>query len=412
MANISARELAQDLLARAVAGRSGLDADFDSLAELALAADPILAHEASEALFGVLVEGLGDRFERRLCDLYAELFSRLLARACPSLDAHALLHRYRRLRRPRPFHGSPRTVFVLSRVTLGADVAVTSVLLDAARRRFPGARIVFAGPLKNYALFATDPRLEHLPVSYQRAGDLRQRLAVWAPLREALASPDALVIDPDSRLTQLGLLPVASEENYCFFESRSYGGDGEEPLTRLAAQWAREIFGVDARAWLAPAPGGPAAAVSISLGVGDNPRKRIPDPFESELLRHLAARSSGILVDRGAGAEEAARVERAVAGLTPAVQLWDGAFAPFASAISRSRLYLGYDSAGGHVAAASGVPLVSIFAGFASPRMFARWRPSGPGPIQVVRVDRPHPALVLDQTLAAIEYIKQTLRTP
>jgi hypothetical protein len=28
-------------------------------------------------------------------------------------------------------------VFVLSRVTLGADVAVTSVLLDAAKRRFP-----------------------------------------------------------------------------------------------------------------------------------------------------------------------------------------------------------------------------------------------------------------------------------
>ena len=31
----------------------------------------------------------------------------------------------------------PQQVFVLSRVTLGADVAVTSIVLDAAKRRFP-----------------------------------------------------------------------------------------------------------------------------------------------------------------------------------------------------------------------------------------------------------------------------------
>ena len=44
----------------------------------------------------------------------------------------------------------------------------------------------------------------------------------------------------------------------------------------------------------------------------------------------------------------------------------DGAFAPFAAQIARSRLYVGYDSAGGHVASACGVPLISIAKGFAS----------------------------------------------
>jgi hypothetical protein len=29
------------------------------------------------------------------------------------------------------------------------------------------------------------------------------------------------------------------------------------------------------------------------------------------------------------------------------------------------------------VAAAAGVPLIGVFAGFAAPRMFERWRPSG-----------------------------------
>ena len=44
---------------------------------------------------------------------------------------------------------------------------------------------------------------------------------------------------------------------------------------------------------------------------------------------------------------------------------------------------MGYDSAGQHVAAACGVPLISIFAGFPVPRMFDRWRPKG----HVLRVD-------------------------
>ena len=35
------------------------------------------------------------------------------------------------------------TVYVLSRVTLGADIKITSMILDAMKKRFPGARIVF-----------------------------------------------------------------------------------------------------------------------------------------------------------------------------------------------------------------------------------------------------------------------------
>jgi ADP-heptose:LPS heptosyltransferase len=55
----------------------------------------------------------------------------------------------------------------------------------------------------------------------------------------------------------------------------------------------------------------------------------------------------------------------------------DGAFAPFAAQIAKSRLYIGYDSAGGHVASATGVPLISIAKGFANDRMQARWKPNG-----------------------------------
>jgi ADP-heptose:LPS heptosyltransferase len=92
-----------------------------------------------------------------------------------------------------------------------------------------------------------------------------------------------------------------------------------------------------------------------------------------------------ILIDKGAGGEEADRAESAAEKMGyQGITTWDGSFASFAAHIQRSRLYIGYDSAGGHVAAACGVPLISIFAGSASERMFQRWRPSGPGPITVI----------------------------
>jgi ADP-heptose:LPS heptosyltransferase len=131
--------------------------------------------------------------------------------------------------------------------------------------------------------------------------------------------------------------------------------------------------------------------IAVSLGVGENPAKRLPDPFESDLIQILSAHAP-VTIDRGASPEESARVEGAAQGTS--ATLFEGSFASFARIIARSRLYIGYDSAGQHAAAAFGTPLISIFAGFPVPRMFDRWRPVSPA-AKVIRVDRPDPAAVL-----------------
>jgi hypothetical protein len=372
----------------------------------------LVEEPGGQALFGILVEGLADRFEPRLCDVYARLFSQAVAQVAENVDPALLMARYQRVRRPRPVLGDPHRVFVLSRVTLGADVAVTSVLLAAAKQRFPHAEIVFVGPRKNYELFAGDPRLRHADLAYLRGG-LRQRLAVWDPLEALLAAPGSVVIDPDSRLTQLGLLPVCPEEFDHLFESRGYGGETDRPLPDLAAAWAEETFGVSgAKPYVAldrrSAGDGTsdadlvAGSCAVSLGIGENPAKRIPDPFEERLLALLAAGGAPLVIDKGAGGEEAARVDRAVGRSGVKAAFWEGSFAGFAAIIAASRLYVGYDSAGQHVAAACGVPLVSIFAGFPAPRMFQRWRPTGER-ATVIRVDRPDPLETLERVRAAID---------
>lgn len=362
--------------------------------------------EGSRALFNIVVERLGDLFEPALCDAYTNLFSRAIEFVYPELPSEDLVERYRRIRMPRRFTGDldrVHDVFVLSRITLGADVAVTSVALDAAKRRFPKARIHFVGPRKSWELFAADPRLSHANVDYGRTATLPGRLAVWPELKSLLDRPGAIVIDPDSRLTQLGLLPVCAEENYYFFESRGYGGYGLESITELTSRWLAETFDApDARPYIAtpcePVP----ADVTISLGVGENPAKRVADPFEQELLRAVAATGVRILIDKGAGGEEQQRVERAIAAAGGRIETHHGAFAPFAASIAASRLYIGYDSAGQHVAAASKTPLVTVFAGAVSDRMFARWRPTGAGPIQIIRVTEQPPERILAEALKAI----------
>jgi hypothetical protein len=346
-----------------------------------------LAVDEGRALLSVVVERLGDLFEPRLCETYEALFTQVIRRTCPELSP-----RIRRRAKSSAAPGTTGRVYLLSRVTLGADVAVTSVLMDAAKRRYPDAEIVFVGPKKSYELFEADPRIHHFPAPYARGGTLLDRLQASASLR----LEDGIVIDPDSRLSQLGLISVCDEDRYFFFESRSYGGGGDDPLPVLSARWASETFGInDARPYIAPREAtAPPADITVSLGVGENPNKRVDENFERELMRLLAQTEASVLVDKGGDEPERRRVE---AVLQPGMRTHDGAFAPFAEQIARSRLYVGYDSAGGHVASACGVPLISIAKGFASERMLARWRPNG----TVIRGDGPD---VLDQVRRALTY--------
>ena len=348
--------------------------------------DRAITEDEGRALLSVVVERLGDLFEPELCRTYERLFREAIARVCPELAA-----RLRTNMGPASVPEKTDRVYVLSRITLGADVAVTSVMLDAAKRKYPDAEIFFVGPRKSYELFEADARIQHLPAPYARSGALVDRLRASASLH----FDDGIVIDPDSRLTQLGLISVCDESRYFFFESRSYGGDGLDSLPVLASRWAWEIFGVEAKPYIAPVTAGePAADITVSLGVGENLDKRVDGDFERDLLAAIAETGGLVLVDKGGSPEERDRVERAI---LPGMKTHDGAFAPFAARIARSKLYVGYDSAGQHVASACGVPQICVFKGFVSERMLARWRPKG----TVIRGDSSN---VLDQVQAVITY--------
>jgi ADP-heptose:LPS heptosyltransferase len=405
LASTPANELAQEILDACLYDRTWPGRPLDALIERALdPKDPFVAAAATRALFGVVVERLGDLFEPWLCEVYARLFSHVISRALPAFTADGLLLRYHRVRQVRRFPGGEvKRVLVLSRVTLGADVAVTSVVLGAAKQRFPEAEICLIGPAKNAELFAADRRIGSIPVTYGRSGLLRDRLTAALELQSIADETSTIIIDPDSRLTQLGLIPICEDARYYFFESRAFGGELETTLPELTAEWLQEVFDTGSRPYIAPPPQESVAGIAVSFGVGDNANKRLDDTFELELLSALLRQGRPVLLDRGAGGEEGARVDALVErlGSPSLLHVHNGSYASFASHIAQSKLYVGYDSAGQHVAAAAGVPLISVFTGYACDRMLARWRPNS-NRAHVIAVDETNRSSALERTLQAI----------
>ncbi len=407
MASIPASELAHEILDACLRDGTWPARTLDDLIERALdEEDLFVARAATRALFGVVIEQLGDLFEPALCDVYARLFAHVISKALPDYDPDDLLLRYRRVRQVRRFQGGEiQRVFVLSRVTLGADVAVTSVVLSAAKDRFPDAAICLVGPEKNAELFAADPRIVPISLLYGRASLLRDRMRAAAELLVAVNEPNSIVIDPDSRLTQLGLLPVGEDDaRYYFFESRAFGGELAISLPRLTAEWLNEVFDVEsARPYVAPLPQPKIADITVSWGVGDNLQKRVEGDFEFEVMSKLLAGGQPVLLDCGAGGEEETRIDQLVdrLGAPSNLHVHRGSYASFASHIVQSRLYVGYDSAGQHVGSAAGIPLVSVFKGYACKRMLSRWSPDTENAHVVVLANDDDNALT--RTLGAIE---------
>jgi hypothetical protein len=462
-------QLVTEILEEYSASRVYSRAALDTLASLALSDDTQVSESAARAFFTRLVEPLADSFEPGDVTLYNRAFAQVIqicraeprARALDSeLNAFGLngeqdlIERAEKLRRTTPLYGwrdwgkKLRRVIVLSRVTLGADVAITSVIMNRLKHCLPFPQILI-GSAKLQELFGGDSQLSFKEVNYARSGTMIERLLAWLDLlacvREATADlqpGEFLIFDPDTRLTQLGLVPIIGGEtaarpdsltrpDYLFFPSREYGGSASQSLSELTSMWLNRVFDQEVRTFpyvslrredieaarnlasrLRRDESRP--MVTMNFGVGENPAKCLGDEFERKLVISMIQHGAIVILDKGASSEEiaradsivsaAARIERDGTGMK-VVELnehrlaslpdhvdaelvtWEGRIGLLAALIAQSDLYIGYDSAGQHIAAALGVKCIDVFAGFNSERFVERWRPTGTAETRVVTVD-------------------------
>jgi ADP-heptose:LPS heptosyltransferase len=423
---------------------------IDLLCEMATAElEGDLSQAASSALFEIVIEKLCDDFE----DLPVEAYCRVMCQVisyCRTVPAGQPLDRqltdfgitsasqlYERAldihTRQRRYDGrkAPGKIVVLSRVTIGADVAILSVMIQHLRRLFPKAQIVVVGSHKLTGLFGGNADLRIRELSYARGGGLFERFASWHATLEILreeagGSNGILVIDPDSRITQLGVLPLTYGDNYLFFNTRHQMlASTGRCMAQWANDWVKTVFGEEEfcypALWLpedlrteagrkinALRSAGTRRVLAMNLGVGQNPRKRVGPEFEKRLLRTLVAIPRTVVVlDSGFGAEEVERAkslavdvrQRGYTAHETSFADMDGdslshgvitvacTIGQMAALIAHSDEYIGYDSACQHIAAAARVPTLTVFAGSNNKNFVRRWSACGDVDCRIVHVN-------------------------
>jgi ADP-heptose:LPS heptosyltransferase len=416
----------------------------DLIADAADSDDEALRGAGIGALFGGLVEPLNDGFTPAGRAAYARFFGRIVWRVVtrtPSLLAAlagagivseaALLTRHAQVRSvERRAPATARRIVVLSRVTIGADILLASVVLQRLHQRYPQAELVLLGDGKLQGLFAGLPNVRVRPISYARRGPLRERLASWMTVVAAVAQERAdLVVAPDSRLDQLGLLPVCDTAQYLLWENLQPEGAAPASLALLLDQWLTRTLDLPTTPTTAPRVAldvnasavqqrlrdafGAAPIAAVKLDHGGNPAKALPKAAEIALLRHLRKQGWRVLLDRGFGADELANSDAlltelgwqardiddsgkglgiAINELAPgaladaALIRFHGSIAGWAAALACCGHALSYDSVGHHLAGALGIPVTVAFTGHVDPAFPIAWQPRGRAAVRVVEI--------------------------
>jgi len=429
------------------------EADYiDLLCEMTtFSEDTDLNGIAARALFSIIIESLCDDFE----DLQTETYNRVMAqiisycrklRAARDLDRFLrdfriytredLLTRISRIRgdsKMLPLKRRVKKILLLSRVTIGADVAITSIIIQRLAQLFPAAELVLIGDGKLDEIYGGNASIKLSLIAYNRKGGLLDRLSSWQAVlniidRELADCPleNTILIDPDSRLSQLGVLPIIDRDNYFFFDSRSeVSFAGNLSMAQLTNAWLNKIAGEEdfhhPRVWLLPSNlqkaaqlvaklkgNGARRVIALNFGVGGNPRKKVGRRLEQDLLLNLLQEpNTVILLDKGVGEDELHNSNALLAGIDARGfgvhhAAFDGALnaglswgaiglqtriGEIAAIIANCDEYIGYDSACQHIAAALETPCLTIFAGSNNMRFIRRWSAFGREACKIVHVD-------------------------
>ncbi|MHC4111178.1 MAG: glycosyltransferase family 9 protein [Planctomycetota bacterium] len=403
---------------------------------------------ASGALFGIVVENLCDDYEKAQLGMYNHIMSQIVSycRSQPaggymdnllnSFGLHSTGDLQARAERvhansytSRAVH-HPRRFYILSRVTIGADVAIVSVIIQQLTARFPEAEFVIFGGPKLLEIFGGNQNFRILEAAYPRRGTLVDRFDCWRAIvnniteeNKKTGKEDIFLIDTDSRLSQLGVLPLVPDDRYLYFNSHTTEPEMDEAcMAEITNYWANSVLGgsrfYTPRLWLDRTiqlqgkklierlrREGAAWIVTVNLGVGGNQRKRVGREFEILLiLRLLHETNTVVILDKGFGLEERKEFEAIAAALQSQgiqmAQMRIGDPTPeafshgvlgvectigqMAALIKAGDEYIGYDSACQHIAAAQGIPTTTVFAGTNNPAFIRRWSAYGDTPCHVI----------------------------
>jgi len=427
--------------------------DFiDLLCEMmTFSTNPQLNNPGTQSLFEIIIERLCDDFESLQTETYNRVMTQVISfcRTIPEgsklnnrleqfgiRSDDEMLARINRIRLNKnrlADKGVIKKILILSRVTIGADVAITSIIIQRLAELYPDTEIVLIGNSKLKEIYGANFNIKIEEILYSRKGGLMPRLSSWHRVLEiidqessSVYGDDIVLIDPDSRLSQLGVLPLIPENNYFFFDSRSDTSFNKKmSMVELTNNWLDNITG--ARGFKYPKIWVPDEYLRVSkyffnklrihgakniivanFGVGGNLRKSVGENLEKKLLITLLQKpNTVILLDKGFGDQETSYINSLIAEIDKEGYLtrhttfgsnikdlinWgvigiESRIGEIAALIAISGEFIGYDSACQHISAALGTPCLTIFAGSNNMRFIRRWSAHGQNKCSIVHVD-------------------------
>lgn len=413
--------------------------------------DPQLNNPGVQALFGIIIERLCDDFETLQTETYNRVMTQVISYCRTIPDGNKLndqlnkfglysdkdlLQRINRIRRNGNRLADKKNIkkiLILSRVTIGADVAITSIIIQRLNEMYPAAEIILIGNSKLGEVYGDNAWIRISEISYSRKGGLMSRLVSWQRMLEIIENeslnlqPDQIVlIDPDSRISQLGVLPLVPEINYYFFDSRSDTSFNQKmSMVELTNSWINDI--TDSKEFRYPKvwipdeylrtagqlfnnlrDQGIEKIIVANFGVGGNTRKSVGRNFEKKLLTTLLQNpNTVILLDKGFGDQERSYINSLIEEIDqegyPTMHMKfasrpkelinrgiigiESGIGEIAALIALADEFIGYDSACQHISAALGTPCLTIFAGSNNIRFIRRWSAHGRSRCSIVHVD-------------------------
>ncbi|MFH1776132.1 MAG: hypothetical protein ABH952_01005 [Candidatus Omnitrophota bacterium] len=335
----------------------------------------------------------------------------------------------------RPISLDAEKVFVFSRGTIGGDVNLTSIVLQKITETMPQAKIVFLGDLHRLgSLFAGIKNISFVDFPYRRTETLANQIADSLKAVNILETngyePGMPVIDLSGHGLIHGMMPVCNEEDHYYFpmvapKGKSLGEEINEQSNRvfdaLGATYSKLHIADEELSAVAgfydKLPRGK-KVITMAFGVGGDYTKAVSEEFEQEVVSGVIDRGSLAILNGGFGEVEEARTVQLIEAIREKghkiyividelrtetkkilqenglnfyvvkdtiaeVEIPDdvelivhfGKISTCTVLIANSACFIGYDSMTQHLAAASRVPEVIVYAGCETERFPELWRP-------------------------------------
>lgn len=426
---------------------------------------------AAKKLFGTIIETLCDSFDNIALEIYNRIMTNIITSYVHKNQATLFAHNLDKFARYwgtdlelrisklinedklLPNVNKVKNIFLLSRVTIGADIAISSVIIQRLLNFFKLDSIVIFGNSKIEQIFGNNPIIRFRNIAYPRRGGLQERLNVWNQLVEGMqkelhrcGEKTTIVIDMDSRLTQLGLLPVTDKTPYYLFPSRKYDdSNAAMTMVELANAWFDRISGTEdfsfPKIWLPDnltiaaefsrnaKIQGAKNIICVNLGFGGNPNKKLDEETEKRLILELLKTPNTVVVlDKGFGEMELRVADSIMSyvrengftvrktdyitlgenGIGSGMVTIQCSIGELCSIIAACDQYIGYDSAGQHIAAATETPSITLFIGNGNMRFIRRWRAFGKKPSHVIYIPNGNTMPCDKDITVLIERVKNT----